>query len=128
MDLIYHHHHHHHVVQRARISQTISIVHRIQLPRALNTTTASLQKGKTTPYEYPGYDTKQSDGEALVILKLKGMWSTSLVLSHPGPIRPGVVAPDKVRALSQIELNCFGQDGTVFAFVLRMYAKLNCLR
>ena len=34
----------------------------------LNIPTASLQRGKTpTPNDYPGYDTKQSDSEALVL-------------------------------------------------------------
>ena len=45
-----------------------------------------------------GYDTKQSDGEVLVMLKLWGMQSTPLLPSLPCPLWPGVVAPD--RALS----------------------------
>ena len=48
--------------------------------------------------ECPRYDTKQSDGEVLVMLELWGMWSTLLLLLLPGPLWPGVVAPD--RALS----------------------------
>ena len=28
------------------------------------------------PNKCPGYDTKQSDGEASVLLELRGMWST----------------------------------------------------
>ena len=47
------------------------------------------------PNECPGYDTKQSDGEAPVILELWGMRSTLSLLSLPGPLWPGVVAPDK---------------------------------
>ena len=35
-----------------------------------NMTTAPLQRGKPPPNECPGYDTKLSDGEALVILEL----------------------------------------------------------
>ena len=30
-----------------------------------NTPTAPLQRGKTPPHEYPGYDTKRSDAETL---------------------------------------------------------------
>ena len=32
-----------------------------------NSLTASLQRDKTLPYKWPGYDTKQSDGEAPII-------------------------------------------------------------
>ena len=35
-----------------------------------NTPTASRQGNKFPPYEYPGYNTKQSDGEASVMLEL----------------------------------------------------------
>ena len=51
-----------------------------------------------THNECPGYDTKQSDGEIPVMLELWGMLSTPLLPSLPGPLCPGVVAPD--RALS----------------------------
>ena len=44
-----------------------------------------------------------------------GMWSTSLFPLLPGPLWPGVVAPDKVLSVGQIELEC-------------KYAKLNCLK
>ena len=50
------------------------------------------------PYECPGYDTKQSDGEVPAILELWGMQSTPLLPSLPGPPWPGMVAPN--RALS----------------------------
>ena len=52
------------------------------------------------------YDTKQSDGEALVMLELWGMWSTLLLPLLPSPFRLGVVAPDRVLSMGQIELNC----------------------
>ena len=55
--------------------------------------------------ECPGYDTKQSDGEASVKLELWGMQSTPLLASLPGPLWPGVVAPDEVLSLGQIEFN-----------------------
>ena len=48
-----------------------------------------------TPNECPGYDTKQSDGEVPAMLELWGMQSTLSLPSLPGPLRPGVVAPDK---------------------------------
>ena len=48
--------------------------------------------------ECHGYDTKQSDGEVPAVLELWGMWSTPSLPSFPGPLWPGVVAPD--RALS----------------------------
>ena len=47
------------------------------------------------PNECPGYDTKQSDGEVPVMLELWGMRSTPSLPSLPGPLWPGVVAPDK---------------------------------
>ena len=46
--------------------------------------------------ECPIYDTKKSDGEVPVMLELWGMRSTPLLPSLPGPLWPGVVAPDKV--------------------------------
>ena len=46
--------------------------------------TASLQKGKTPPNKCPGYDSKQSDGKAPVMLELWGMWCTHSLLSLPG--------------------------------------------
>ena len=55
-------------------------------------------------YEYPhppnertGYNTKQSDGEALVIMQLWEMLSSSSLPSLLSPLWPGVVAPDRVK-------------------------------
>ena len=45
--------------------------------------------------ESHGYDTKQSDGEVPIMLKLWGMQSAPLLPSLPGPLWPGVVAPDR---------------------------------
>ena len=56
--------------------------------------------------ECPGYDTKQSDGEDVVMLELCGMQSTRLFPSLQGPLWFGVVASDRVLSMSQIELNC----------------------
>ena len=76
--------------------------------------------------ECPGYDTK-SDHE------LWGMWSTPLFPSLPGQLWPGLVAPDWVLSMGQINLYCvrmlkwivwnrtvymyrlIGPDGRVFA-------------
>ena len=46
---------------------------------------------------------KQSDGEVPVMLELWRMQSTP---SLPGPLWPGMVAPDRVLSMGQIELNC----------------------
>ena len=52
------------------------------------------------PDECPGYNTKQSDAEVPAVLELWGMRSTPSLPSLPGPLWPGVVAPD--RALSMV--------------------------
>ena len=64
-----------------------------------NTPTASLHRGKTPPYKCPGYDMKQSDGEALVIMELWEMWSTPSLPLLPGPLWPRLVAPDRVLSI-----------------------------
>ena len=48
-----------------------------------NTPTTSLQRDKTPATKCFGYDTKQSDDEAPVMLELWGMWSTPLLPSLP---------------------------------------------
>ena len=40
------------------------------------------------------------------MLDLWGMQSTPSLPSLPGPLRPGVLAPDRVLSMGQIELNC----------------------
>ena len=57
------------------------------------------------PHECPDYDTKQSDGAASGMLEPWGMQTTPLLLSLLGPLRPRVVAPDRVLSMAQIELN-----------------------
>ena len=47
------------------------------------------------PNECPGYDTKQSDGKVTAMLELWGMRSTPSLPLLPGPLLPGVVAPDR---------------------------------
>ena len=51
-----------------------------------------------------GYDTKQSDGEAPVMLELWGMCSIPSLPLFPGPLWPKVVAPERVLSMGQIEL------------------------
>ena len=45
-----------------------------------------LYRGVRTPNEFPGYDTKQSDGDVPVILELWGIRNTPLLPSLPGPL------------------------------------------
>ena len=40
-----------------------------------------LCRGVRFPNDWPGYDTKQSDGEAAVMLELWVMWSTLIAIS-----------------------------------------------
>ena len=92
--------------------------------------------GKTLPMnECPGYDTKQSNGEIPVMLELWGMWSTPSLPSLRGPFRTGMVTPDWVLSIGQIELNCVLMLSwivwirTVFwAMKLCTNAKLNYLK
>ena len=53
---------------------------------------------------YPRYDIKPSDSEALVMLELWGMWITPSLPLLPNPLWPGEVAPEKVLSIDQIEL------------------------
>ena len=79
-------------------------IHRLYLSRGVRT--------PPPPNQCPGYDTKQSNGEFPVMLKLWEIRSTSLLPSLEGPLRPGVKAPDRV--LTNRTKQC-------------TYAKLNCL-
>ena len=65
-----------------------------------------LCQGYDSPNKFPGYDTKQSDGEVPVMLELWEMRRTPSLPSLPGPLWPGGVAHDKVLSMGQIELNC----------------------
>ena len=56
------------------------------------------------PPECSGYDTKQSDGKASVMLELWGMQRNPLLPLLPGPLWPRVVAPDRVLSMGQMEL------------------------
>ena len=56
---------------------------------------AGAKEYTTPPNECPAYDTKQSDGEVPVMLELWGMQSILSLPLLPGPLWPGMVAPDK---------------------------------
>ena len=64
------------------------------------------EAGWTSPNEYPVYDTKQCVGEVSVMFKVWRMRGTPSLLFLPGLLWPGVVRPDRVLSLGQIELNC----------------------
>ena len=55
--------------------------------------------------ECPHYNTKQSEGEAPVMLKLWGMQSTPSLPSFLGPLWLRVIALYRVLSMGQIELN-----------------------
>ena len=58
-----------------------------------------IQRDWTPPNECPIYDSKQSGGEASVMLELWGMQSTPSLPSLPGPLWPGVLAPNMVLSM-----------------------------
>ena len=53
---------------------------------AVEYTAASLQRGKAPPNECPGYETKQFDSDARVMLELWGMLSTPSLPLLQGPL------------------------------------------
>ena len=52
----------------------------------------------------PGFDTKQSDGEAPIMLERWGMRTIPLLSSLSCPLLLGVVAPERVLSMGQIEV------------------------
>ena len=66
--------------------------------------------------ECPGYDTKQSDGEASVMRELWGMRSTSWLPSLLGLLWRGVVLPDRVLSMGRINLNVWHLNYTYAKF------------
>ena len=74
------------------------------------------------------------DGEVTEMPVLWGMQSTPSLPSLPGQLRSGVVAPDKVLFMGQIEINCvlvrnkISTNRIVFTYKLRTNAELNCLK
>ena len=75
--------------------------------RAVKYTDCTSAEGQDPPpNECPGYDTKQSDRDVPVMLELSGIRSTPLLPSLPGPLCPGVVAPDKGPMYGLNRTNC----------------------
>ena len=75
-------------------------------------------------------------GEVLVMLELWVMWSTPSLPSLPGSLGHGVVAPNRVLSMGQIELNCVLMlNWIVWNIILAfncvdknyIFTKLNCL-
>ena len=60
------------------------------------------------------------------MLELWGMWNTPSLPWFPGPLCPG--APDKGPMYGSNRTELWFQELTVFAFKLRIHAKLNCLK
>ena len=58
------------------------------------------------PNECPGYDTKQSDGKAPIMLELWGMQSTPSLPLLPGLHWPGMIAPDRALSMGWKKTNC----------------------
>ena len=54
------------------------------------------------PNNCPEYDSKSSDGKAPA-LEIWGIWSTPSLSFLPGSLWPGVVTPDRVLSMGQIE-------------------------
>ena len=67
-----------------------------------------------------------------LMLELWEIQSTTSLPTLPGPLWLGVLAPDRVLSMGQIELNCtlnwIAWNRTVLTFKLRIYPKLNCLK
>ena len=78
----------------------------VQLAGVAEYTDCFSAEGEAPPNECLGYDTKQSNGVAPLRLELRGMRSNHSLTSFLGPLWPGVVAPDRVLSISQIEINC----------------------
>ena len=57
--------------------------------------------------ECPGYNTKQSDGEVPGMPGIWGIRSTPSLPLFPGPLWPGVVAPDRTLSMGSIELTAY---------------------
>ena len=87
-----------------------------------NIPTASLQRGMTALNKCPGYNIKQSDGEAPVLV----LWGTLSGPSLPlllGPLWARVVVLDRVLSVGQI-----GQFDIETVFKQMTYIKLNCFK
>ena len=68
--------------------------------------TLPLCRGVKLPHECPDYDITQSDGEAPVTPELWEIRSTPSLPLFLSPLWAGVIAPDRVLSVGQIELSC----------------------
>ena len=66
------------------------------------------------PNEYPVYDTKQFDGKVPVFLEFCRIYSTPSLLSLPGQVWTGLVAPDRFHLKYVLILNFIAGNITVF--------------
>ena len=93
-----------------------------------------LCRGVRLPDEIPDYGTKQSDCEVPVMLELWGMWSTPVLQSLLDSYWPGVLIPDRVLSMGQLEINCVlmlnwtAWKRTVLTFGRHTSARLICLK
>ena len=77
-----------------------------QLTEPAEYTNCVSAEGQDSPNKCPGYDTKQFDSKAPVMLELWRMQSTPSLSSLLGLLWHGVIVPDRVLSRGQIELNC----------------------
>ena len=56
------------------------------------------------------------------MMELWGMWSTPPLSSLPGPLWPGVVAPDRVLYIGQVKLKCI-----LMLLEIELFRYLNCV-
>ena len=73
-----------------------------QLTEAVEYTDCMSAEEFPPPKEHPGYDINQSDGKAPIMMKLWGIRGTPSLPLLPGPLWPGVVAPDRILSMAQI--------------------------
>ena len=84
-----------HQASSQKLRQLISIFIGYLTPKSI-----FMPKKQLNFTEYtPGYGTKQSDGEVPAVPELWGMQSTPTLPSLPGPLSPGVVAPNMVLSM-----------------------------
>ena len=84
--------------------------------------------------EFPGYDIKQSDGEASVMMEFGGIQNIPSLPSLLDPLWPWLVASDRFLSKGQKEVNCVYAKlnclkyNCFLTLKLRTYAKVNCLK
>ena len=79
-------------------------IHQLHLCRSIPPHHKHTHTHTHTHNKCPGYDTKQSDSEASVMLELWGKRSIPSLLLLSDPLWPGVVAPDRDPSMGQREL------------------------